>query len=150
MKNAILTLICLFAVSQLANANFGQSDMVVSGKLLDDINIEGRINKMIFTENKMEIRLVNEYTESESCEHGQFKVEKVGKGIFQLKNVINCEKWVDETEEVDMCPEIFQPVCGEIFEAEFGKSLPVIRTFSNSCELYRAKAVFLKNGSCNQ
>jgi hypothetical protein len=150
MKNAILTLVCLFAVSQLASANFGQSDMVVSGKLLDDINLKGRINKMIFTENKMEIRLVNEYVESESCENGQFKVEKVANGLFELTGVIKCDQWVDEPQEVSGCPENFMPVCGEVLGSEFGKALPEVRTFSNSCELYRAKAIFIKSGSCNQ
>ncbi len=149
MKKVILTLVCLFAVSQLASAN----NIVVTGKLLDNINLEGRINKMIFTDTKTEIKLVNEYVESESCEKGEFKVEKVARGLFELKGVISCEQWVDETAEVQGCPENFLPVCGEVVEAECegglcGKSLPEIRTFSNTCELYRAKAVFLKSGSC--
>ncbi|EQC52107.1 Kazal-type serine protease inhibitor [Bacteriovorax sp. DB6_IX] len=145
MKNIVLTLFCLLALSTLVRA---EGNLVISGRLLDDINLNGRINKMIFTENKTEIRLVNEYNESESCERGSFEITRIQTGVYELKGVISCDQWVDETEEVQACPENFQPVCGEIASDSFGKALPKHVTFSNMCELYRAKAAFIQNGGC--
>jgi len=146
MKNLVLSLVCLFVLSNLVRAN--GTDIVVSGSLLDDINLNGRINKMIFTENKTEIRLDNEYVEAESCEGGSFKIAKTENGTYRLKSIISCEKFVDEPSAVEACPENFQPVCGEISFEDFGKALPQVITFPNVCELYRAKAVYLKSGSC--
>lgn len=147
MKNIILTLVALLALSNYANAAVG--NVVISGQLLDDINLEGRINKLIFTENKEEVRLINEYVEAENCSHGQFELEEVEADVYKLKRVLKCEEWFDPTVEVKGCPENFQPICGEVGN-EFGKALPEIRTFSNTCEMYRARASFVSKGSCQK
>ena len=102
---------------------------------------------MIFTENKSEVKLLNEYVDSYSCENGEFEVEESLNGEFRLKNVISCESWFDATKEVESCPENYLPVCGEVKES-LGKSLPEMITFSNTCEMYRAKASFIYKGNC--
>ena len=48
-----------------------------------------------------------------------------------------------------MCPELFMPVCGEVASDDFSKGLPEIHNFSNMCDLYIAKATFIKFGRCD-
>lgn len=122
---------------------------VVEGKLLDNLNNTGLISKMILTGQKEEIKLVNEYVEIESCVNGRYEIEEVSDGVFQLKDVVECEQWVDSTKEITACPEFYKPVCGEVLVNEFGaKALPQLITFPNACELYRAKAAFINKGNC--
>jgi hypothetical protein len=147
MKKMILLLSSILYLTSV-KADF----IEVQGKLLDDVNLGGRINKMIFTPNKAEIKLVNEYVELPSCVNGRYELAQVAPGLFEISDVFECEEWVDETEEVEYCPESFMPVCGEMApdceNGICGKSLPELRTFSNSCELYKSKAVFIHNGEC--
>ena len=144
MKNIVLALVSLLIVSNFAKA---QEIKVVRGKLLDNQSINGRINKVIFTEHKREVFLENEYVELASCLSGKFEIVKNSNGKFELEKVVSCDEWVDETEEVEYCPESFFPVCGEL-PSPLGKHLPEVVTFSNSCELYKAKAAYLYSGEC--
>ncbi len=123
--------------------------IVVSGDLLDNIKLDGPIQKMIFTANKTEIALVNEFNEVASCEEGEFELSDTGNGNFKLERVVKCEKWVDQTKDVQFCPEVYMPVCGELKSEAGSKALPELAVFSNMCELYISKATFIKMGSCN-
>ncbi|MDD0853473.1 Kazal-type serine protease inhibitor [Halobacteriovorax sp. GB3] len=126
----------------------------VRGNLLDDLRLRGKIQKMIVTDNEETIKLANEYIERMNCENGEYEIARNSEGEFELTDVKKCENWFDQTEEVQVCPEIYAPVCGqplnEICEDEFscGKSMPRNVTYSNSCDLYAAKALFVHAGEC--
>ncbi len=120
------------------------TEVIFQGDLVDDLDFKGRIEKKIVLNGIDEIKLVNEYFEVQSCQDGKFVVEQAGHGKYELTSVVECKNWLDETALIESCPENFQPVCGEV-EGIAG-SLNI--TFTNSCELYRSKAVFVANGTC--
>ncbi len=124
------------------------SKIVVSGNLMDDIKMDGPIQKLIFTANKTEVSLVNSFNEVESCEEGEFELTELSSGKYRLSKVLKCESWVDETKDVEYCPEVFLPVCGELKNEANSKALPELVEFSNMCELYISKATFIRMGSC--
>lgn len=143
MKNALLTIISILFFAQV------RAEIIVTGKLSDDLNMSGQISKVIHTENKEVIKLANEYVEIDNCTSGQFTLVEVEPGIYELKNVLTCDEWVDAPSRVVACPENFLPVCGELAPDKFGgKSLSQLVTFSNGCELYKAKAAFVNKGYC--
>lgn len=143
MKNILLILISLFLF---ANT---KADMLVSGKLADNVNLDGRIHKVILTDSKERITLVNEYVEADNCTVGSYEVVEVREGVFALKNIIDCDEVVDAPSKVVACPEIHMPICAEVSADKFGnKSLRQQMTFPNGCEMYRAKAAFIANGEC--
>lgn len=143
MKNAILTIITILFFAQV------RAEIIVTGKLADDLNISGKISKVILTEDKSEIKLLNEYVEVDSCTQGQFVLTEVEPGIYELKTVLSCDEWIDAPARINACPENFVPVCGELPNDAFGgKSLNQLVTFTNGCELYKAKAAFVNKGVC--
>ncbi len=124
------------------------SMMTIKGDLTDRIQLKERINKVIITENNEELSLINEYNEVPSCERGEFEVVETEDGAFELTRIIKCESYIDQTNEVMMCPEVFMPVCGEVVDGN-NKALPEIVSFSNMCDLYIAKASFVNFGQCD-
>ncbi len=128
----------------------------VNGKLIDELKFVGNIKKMIITDREKTIKLANEYIESMSCVSGEFKIQKIKKGEFALKEIVHCDKWIDETEEVFSCPKILSPVCGvpveQVCEDDYSceKSMPRSVTYGNNCELYQAKAIFIHEGECEE
>ncbi len=124
--------------------NVSAKEIILNGNLVDSQTFKGRIFKVIITEQNEEISLINEYFETQSCENGKYAVKQAGLGKYKLEAILDCQNWVDETAEVQACPEIFAPVCGVVsgIDGEFAIN------YSNSCELYRAKAVFAHEGLC--
>lgn len=136
--------------------SFAGELQTVNGRLIDDLKMVGNIKKMIVTDRERTIKLANDYIETASCVDGEFKIKKIGSGHFELREVVRCNKWVDETADVYACPKIFSPVCGvpvvQECEDDFmcEKSMPRSVTFGNNCEMYAARAVFLHEGECEE
>ncbi|MFG1499195.1 hypothetical protein ABMA70_03225 [Halobacteriovorax sp. XZX-3] len=124
--------------------NVSAKEIILNGDLIDSQSFRGRIFKVIITEQNEEIELVNEYFEAQSCEDGQFALKQAGLGKYKLEAVLNCKNWVDEPRQLNVCPEIFAPVCGAIS----GIDGDAFISFPNSCELYRAKAIYVNEGRC--
>ncbi|AYF44884.1 MULTISPECIES: Kazal-type serine protease inhibitor family protein [Halobacteriovorax] len=124
--------------------NISAKEIILNGDLIDSQSFTGRIFKVIITEENEEVKLVNEYFEAQSCENGEFALKEESLGKYRLEAVLNCKNWVDQPEETQFCPEIFSPVCGAVS----GIDGDMLINYSNSCELYRAKAIFVKEGSC--
>lgn len=128
----------------------------VSGRLIDELKLAGNIKKMIVTDREKTIKLANEYRESISCASGEFKIQKITKTQFALKEIVHCEEWVDETEELFICPKIFSPVCGvpaeQVCEDGYSceKGMAKAVTYGNNCELYQAKALYIHEGECEE
>ena len=140
----LLTSVILLVMSQA----FAMDSIVVRGNLFDNIQMSERIHKVILTESEEELSLVNDFNEAPSCERGEYEVAKNTEGSFELKRIVKCDSFVDETALVRMCPEMFMPVCGELTENS-NSIVPQLETFSNMCDLYVSKANFVKFGRCD-
>lgn len=136
LVSAFLLVVLAFSVSA--------KEIILNGDLVDAQTFKGRIFKVIITEQNEEIQLVNEYFEAQSCENGQYALKQESLGKYKLEAVLKCGNWVNEPEEVESCPEIYSPVCGVVSGIDGDFKI----NYSNSCELYRAKALYVNEGLC--